>query len=138
MKGHSERRQRFENVSNVDLQATGGTYVHIWNAQLHKMFYKLEHLFTRGRHPGDVGALIESVDNDVRRRLPRHLKHFDETFREKIFRRLHCASRVIRIQIRQNLIAGIGLGAELENKGGEETAEVLLLIVLKIEIKVSD
>ena len=35
------------------------------------------------------------------------------------------------------MIAGIGLGAELKNKGGEESAQVLLLGVPKIKIKVS-
>jgi hypothetical protein len=45
---------------------------------------------------------------------------------------------MVRIQAGQNLIAEIRLGAELKNKGGEETSEVLLLGIPKIKIKVSD
>ena len=45
---------------------------------------------------------------------------------------------MIGIQAGQNLVAGIGIGAELEDKGGEETAQVLLLGVPEIKIKVSD
>ena len=40
-----------------------------------------------------------------------------------IFRTLHCASCVIWVQIGQKLIARIGIGAELEDKRGEETID---------------
>jgi hypothetical protein len=101
-----------------------------------KILQELEHFFTSGWHAGDVRGFVESIYDDVRRRLSLYFEHVRQTLGECVVRRLLCSFIVIQIETRENMMAGIGPGAELEEEGGKEITSVLLLGVPEVEEEV--
>jgi len=71
MEGHAERCQRLENGLYVDLGSTRDTYMQFWEAQADEIIDKIEDLFPCGWQPGIVGALVESIQNEINRALNR-------------------------------------------------------------------
>ena len=131
-----ERRQRVKDGANVDLCATGNTYMYIWKLRTDKILQELEHFFTSGRHAGDIRRFVESVYDDVRCRLSWYFEHVCQTFEERVIRRLVCSFIVVQIETRENMMTGIRPGAELEEEGGKEITSVLFLGVLEVEEKI--
>ena len=136
MKRNTESRQGFETDLDVDLRATRDAYMNIWKLQTDKVLQKLKDLFTSGRSSGDVRAFVESVYHDICRRLSLNLEHVRQTFGECVVWRLVCPFIVVRIETREDIMAGIRPGAELEEEGREEIPSVLLLRIPEVEEKV--
>ena len=65
MKGHSKRRQRLENVSDIDFRATCNTNTKIRERKIDKLLDETQDQVPRRWHPKRVGTLVERVDDNV-------------------------------------------------------------------------
>jgi hypothetical protein len=46
VKGYGMRSQRFEDYPDIELRATGDTYVDIWKVKANKFIDEIKHLFS--------------------------------------------------------------------------------------------
>jgi hypothetical protein len=106
--------------------------------QIDQRLDELENVFSGGLKAGIFGTLVKSVYNDVGGVFSSALKHVFETLRKRSISWLSRSGSVCRIQARENFVARVRLGGELNKERGKEAPAMLFLSVTKIEIVIGD
>jgi hypothetical protein len=97
MEAYTERGQRLNYTSYVDLRSAGDTNTVIRKVKVNEVLQKMKDLFARRWNPKRVGRLIESVDY-VDWRLIWKPKHLFQALRQIGVTRLSLALIMIRIK----------------------------------------
>jgi hypothetical protein len=134
VKRHVEGFKGIQNVSNVDLRATCNTNTKVWKVQSNEVLQKIQDFFAWCWKSGCARTLIEGVQDDILCWLLLESEHLLQTFSECAIVRLLRSSIVLRIQVRQDVVARIGFCTELGKEGSEEASDALLCDVVEIKI----
>jgi len=96
MKAYTERGQRLDDMSYVNLRPACDTNMEKWKAKVNEVLHKLKDLFARGWDAGRVRRLIESVDYKVDRWMIWEYKHLFQALRQVNVTRLFLATVMMR------------------------------------------
>jgi hypothetical protein len=128
----------FEESPNAELRATGNAYVKIWKVKTNKFINEFKDLFLWRWDTRRNRTFIDGVHNDVSRALRFEGEHFFETIYHSTIIRLPNSTIISRVELGQDVTTRIRPSGELEEEGGEQIAEFLLVDVPKIEIKIGN
>src|SRR5216684_7570006 len=102
--------------------------------QINQLFNQRQDPLASAWPPWEIGAFIDSVNDDINRALPRQFQHVRHTFFERTNTRLPSAATVVRIYPGEDIITRIRFDGKLGNEGGEKTMAVLLLDISEIKV----
>jgi hypothetical protein len=105
--------------------------------QTNDLLQEFQDFFPCSRKSRCIRALIYRIQNDVPHRRVGQDEDFLQTFSECFVVRLLRSGMVLRIQVRKNMVTGIGFGTELGKKGSEDASDALLRDVFEIKVIVT-
>ena len=121
---------------DIDLRATCNAYVQIRKVETNQFIDKLKDLFPGRWNARVVGALVESVQNDVSRTLRRESEHCFETFCHSVVTGLLNTTVMVRIEAGKCIATRIRASRKLNEERRENVAKSLLIGVSEVEIEI--
>ena len=97
---------------------------------------KREDLFTRRRNSRQVRTLIESIQDKVNWTLVEYREHVPKALHHHTDSGLRFAIIVRQIKPGKDVATMIRLSRELDEKGGKDISDILLVKIPKVKIKV--